>query len=362
MVKYVYDYSIALPKIVPFSFDDPMSSGDAAQVTCSVSSGDQPLKFTWSFKGQDVAVLSGVSTVDGGRKASMLIIDPLGALHSGNYTCTVRNPAGVANYTSELRINGNLTHMFNLPFLVLPKLVPFSFDEPMYSGDAAQVTCLVASGDQPLEISWLFENESVSVLPGVTITKVGSKTSLLLIDPVRGLHRGNFTCTASNHAGSSNYTAALHINGTEHFFPAVTPKIVPFLFDDPMSTGEAAQVTCLVSIGDPPLEIWWSFDGQNITAMQGVSVTKLGQKASSLLIDPVQASHRGNYSCTVRNPAGVVNYTASLRINGNSLKNALLLLFLPKLSSNHTLSKFGPCSSAAKDFAFRFWGRSHFCW
>lgn len=85
----------------------------------------------------------------------------------------------------------------------------------MYSGDAAQVTCLVASGDQPLNISWSFEKQSISVLPGVTVTKVGLKTSLLLIDPVKAVHRGNYTCTVRNPAGSANYTAGLHINGKQ---------------------------------------------------------------------------------------------------------------------------------------------------
>lgn len=84
-----------------------------------------------------------------------------------------------------------------------------------------------------------------------------------------------------------------------------------------MSTGEAAQVTCLVSVGDSPIDISWAFDEGDITSLPGVSVTKLGNKASALFIDSVQASHRGNYTCTVRNPGGLVNYTASLRINGN---------------------------------------------
>lgn len=83
-----------------------------------------------------------------------------------------------------------------------------------------------------------------------------------------------------------------------------------------MSTGEAAQVTCLVSSGDQPLDIFWSFEGQNATSFPGISTNKFGRKASVLLIDSVEPEHRGNYSCTVRNPAGVVNFTAVLRING----------------------------------------------
>lgn len=96
------------------------------------------------------------------------------------------------------------------------------------------------------------------------------------------------------------------------------PKIIPFYFDNPMNSGEAAQITCLVSSGDQPLHIAWSFEGRNITDISGVSASKVGLKASVLLIDPVEADHKGNYSCSVRNPAGVVNFTAVLRINGKT--------------------------------------------
>lgn len=103
-----------------------------------------------------------------------------------------------------------------------------------------------------------------------------------------------------------------------------------------MSTGEAAQVTCLVSTGDQPLKISWSFEGHSLKNLRGVSTTQIGKKASMLLIDPVGAEHRGNYTCTVKNPAGVANFTAALYINGNSSKIihpiSLFLFFLVKLT------------------------------
>lgn len=293
-----------------------MSSGDAAQVTCLVSSGDKPLDIAWAFEGENVSALPGVSTTRGGGKASMLLIDPVAALHGGNYTCTARNPAGIVNFTASLRINGNLLYF---PILALPKIVPFSFDDPMSSGDAAQVICSVSSGDQPLQFSWSFNGESVAALPGVSTMGGGRKATILLIDPLHALHRGNYTCAVSNSAGIANYTAELRING--NFFKSlvfipVMPKVVPFSFDDPMSSGDAAQVTCSVSSGDQPLKFSWSFEGKDVAAVPGVSTMGGGRKASMLIIDPLGALHRGNYTCTVSNRAGVSNYTAELRING----------------------------------------------
>ena len=98
------------------------------------------------------------------------------------------------------------------------------------------------------------------------------------------------------------------------------PKIVPFHFDGAMFSGEAAQITCMVSAGDEPLYISWTFEGKNITSLMGVTTTKIGRKGSSLMIDPISADHRGNYTCTVRNPTGTSNFTASLDINGKKKK------------------------------------------
>lgn len=87
----------------------------------------------------------------------------------------------------------------------------------MSTGDAAQVTCLVSQGDQPLDISWKYEGKSINSLPGVS-TPGGGKASMLLIDAVSPLHRGNYTCTVKNSAGTVNFTAVLRINGNCFFF------------------------------------------------------------------------------------------------------------------------------------------------
>lgn len=89
-----------------------MSTGEAAQVTCSVSSGDLPLEISWSFEGRSVSDIPGITTMKAGKKASVILIDPISAEHRGNYTCTAKNRAGVSNYTSALHINGNSTEIF----------------------------------------------------------------------------------------------------------------------------------------------------------------------------------------------------------------------------------------------------------
>ena len=51
----------------------------------------------------------GLTTAKIGDSISVLVIASVTAGHSGNYTCTARNPAGVANHTATLQVNGMAT-------------------------------------------------------------------------------------------------------------------------------------------------------------------------------------------------------------------------------------------------------------
>lgn len=96
------------------------------------------------------------------------------------------------------------------------------------------------------------------------------------------------------------------------------PRIVPFSFEQPIFAGVTTQVTCTVAEGDPPLEITWSLHGSEKLTDLGITTTKAGNKVSVLVIENTQLRHRGNYTCTARNPAGTTNTTATLNIYGNS--------------------------------------------
>lgn len=96
---------------------------------------------------------------------------------------------------------------------MIPRIVPFSFEQPIFAGVTTQVTCTVAEGDSPIDISWsLHGSENLTDL-GISTTKVGSKVSVLVIENTALRHRGNYTCTARNAAGATNLTATLNING-----------------------------------------------------------------------------------------------------------------------------------------------------
>ena len=95
------------PKLVPMSFgEDVVDEGGFGQLMCSVRKGDPPFSFTWSLQGDIVHSEPGLSTSQIGGRTSILMINSIGHRHTGQYTCTVSNQAGLTSVSTELKVNG----------------------------------------------------------------------------------------------------------------------------------------------------------------------------------------------------------------------------------------------------------------
>ncbi|XP_015172281.1 PREDICTED: Down syndrome cell adhesion molecule-like protein Dscam2 isoform X3 [Polistes dominula] len=212
------------------------------------------------------------------------------------YTCVARNAQGYsARGTLEVQV------------MVSPHLQPFSFDEAN-SGDLIIVHCAVVKGDTPISLKWLFEGRHLEVGDGVGITAFGDRVSALTIPSVRGEHAGEYACVADNPAGRARHSAHLKVN--------VLPRISPFDFGDrPIYAGQAAQLACMVPVGDTPIEITWTYEGQPLSQYMGYSVGKIGPRTSILLIEPVTPDHDGRYACLASNPSGRAAHEARLRVH-----------------------------------------------
>lgn len=102
---------------------------------------------------------------------------------------------------------------------VLPKLLPFSFgDEPAYLAESTTVQCSISLGDLPVSFSWLLNGAPIRNEPGVNVVAVGKKTFVLSIDSLAENHAGNYTCLATNKAGTASHNAELIVNGNSCMF------------------------------------------------------------------------------------------------------------------------------------------------
>lgn len=87
-------------------------------------------------------------------------------------------------------------------------------EEPANWGDTITVTCTVLKGDHPIQIEWAHNGEPISRdHPDISIVNTSKRVSLLTIDAVTARHAGEYTCTASNVAGGTSYSASLAVNG-----------------------------------------------------------------------------------------------------------------------------------------------------
>ncbi|XP_052738049.1 cell adhesion molecule Dscam2-like [Bicyclus anynana] len=94
------------PEIEPFSFSANLQEGKRAQVSCSVASGDMPVRFAWLKDNAPIAADLQVEE----RAAeffSNLVFKEVSARHSGRYTCVASNNAAKVNYTAELVVKGH---------------------------------------------------------------------------------------------------------------------------------------------------------------------------------------------------------------------------------------------------------------
>jgi len=99
-------------------------------------------------------------------------------------------------------------------YLVKPHIVPFTFgDEPLMAGSHQSLHCTVDEGDLPLSIRWIFHGQELSSQMEIETAKLGKRTNFLTIESLAPFHMGNYTCMASNPAGSTNHTAQLVIRG-----------------------------------------------------------------------------------------------------------------------------------------------------
>jgi hypothetical protein len=90
-----------------------------------------------------------------------------------------------------------------------------------------------------------------------------------------------------------------------------------------LNVGDRASITWSGKKGDTPLHIKWLKNGILIDPSQRISVTQVDQFNSILVIEHLQASHSGNYSCVVSNQAAEVESSQALLVNGKKNLNEI---------------------------------------
>ncbi|VVD01559.1 unnamed protein product [Leptidea sinapis] len=277
---------VSPPVLSPIVFPPGLRSGDRAQLTCTVTSGDMPVYFSWL---KDQMPISSVLQVDerGAEFYSMLLFKSLTAAHSGTYTCVVTNTAGKANTSTELAI----------------KVPPYWQIEPSDSAvllnGSLTVSC-DARGHPSPSIYWTkFSGSTETALGGVSDPVVLSNGSLRL-ETARTEHSGKYGCRADNGVPPAiSKTLTIHVNEPARFETQsanVTAKL-----------GDTVRLVC-VARGDSPLAIAWSHSGRplpNSDYRMSISETRSAEGLrSELMVERADRRDSGVYRCQASNPYG----------------------------------------------------------
>lgn len=91
-----------------------------------------------------------------------------------------------------------------------------------------------------------------------------------------------------------------------------------------MNAGEFENLQCIVPTGDLPLNIRWSYPGEEMGGSSGVLAKKVADRVSMLMISVITARHAGEYVCTAENAAGTASHSTTLTVNGSSYYHAFL--------------------------------------
>ncbi|XP_077496366.1 junctional adhesion molecule A-like [Amblyomma americanum] len=92
-----------------------------------------------------------------------------------------------------------------------PEVGPFSFAKSVALGQRALVSCTVVGGDGPFHFRWDQDGRDIGASPSKHAKTVTEHIATLTIDSVAAEDVGNYTCTVSNSAGESSFTAPLTV-------------------------------------------------------------------------------------------------------------------------------------------------------
>ncbi|XP_076390035.1 Down syndrome cell adhesion molecule 1 isoform X12 [Megachile rotundata] len=206
------------------------------------------------------------------------------------YTCVARNAQGYsARGTLEVQV------------MVAPQIAPFSIgDEPANWGEAVSAVCTIVKGDLPIEMSWALNGEPITSENhgDISISSTGKRVSLLTIEAVSARHAGEYTCTASNAAGATSYSATLAVN--------VPPRWILEPTDKAFAQGSDARVECKAD-GFPKPQVTWkraAGDTPGDYTDLKLSNPDISVEDGTLSINNIQKTNEGYYLCEAVNGIG----------------------------------------------------------
>ncbi|XP_078540256.1 titin-like [Lissotriton helveticus] len=266
-----------------------VTAGDTCSLECTVT-GTPELSTSWFKDGKELTSNQKYKISFIHNVASIRIVSA-GHADSGEYTFVVQNNVGKSSCTASVD--------------VLDRIIPPSFTKKLKEtygvlGSSVLMECKV-SGSPPLSISWYQDRHLISSGAKYEVSSTDN-VCVLKINTLESLDVGNYTCKATNVAGSDECGAALTVQEPPSFVK--TPEPAHAL------PGMDIIFTSIIR-GTPPFKVNWFRGSSELLSGEGCNII-LKDSIAMLELYNVDPTQSGDYTCMVHNDAGKDSCTTRL--------------------------------------------------
>ncbi|XP_029960009.1 hemicentin-1 [Salarias fasciatus] len=267
------------------SIEDDVTAVKAVKMSpvvlpCHVQGRPQPA-VTWTKGGAKLSTRGGSYRI---LPTGELEITAAVPSHAGSYTCSARNPAGVAHKHISLTVQE------------LPEIKPSADEVQVVLYHAAVLPCEVRGFPRP-SVTW--QREGVPIAAGHRLAVLSN--GALKFSRVTLGDAGTYQCLAKNEAGVAVARTKLVLQ--------VPPVLSVPRVEYTAVLGQPVSLEC-VADGQPQPEVTWHKDRRPVVDSAHTHVFANG----TLAIMSSQRSDAGLYTCTAKNLAGRVSHDMRLFI------------------------------------------------
>ena len=179
------------PSIEPFSVSRALREGQRASIMCTISSGDLPISIQWFRDGHLLLPVGGDST----QSAQVVVQQPGQQLaqEQGRQLSQAQQVTLFTHHQDQQQLN-----------------MQQHLQQPLHLQQSQ--TTLAQESEQRPEVGGVNQEPQVP-LAGVRISRVSDYSSTLLFESLLAQHSANYTCLATNEAGSVSHQAPMVVQG-----------------------------------------------------------------------------------------------------------------------------------------------------